>query len=74
LFCPHIDFMGQRINPRVECIPFGLGRRQPPRHRSIRAEDDYEAARVDAAVGERDDDPASREEKETDILNTLCLT
>jgi hypothetical protein len=46
-----------------------------PRHPSLRAEDDYEAVSDDhAAVGKHEVDPASRKEKETDILNTFSLT
>jgi hypothetical protein len=40
-----------------------------PRHQYIRAEEDHEAVGDDhAAVGKHDDDPASRGEKETNIV------
>jgi|WetSurMetagenome_2_1015567.scaffolds.fasta_scaffold1389675_1 hypothetical protein len=38
---------------------------QQPRNQYIRAKDDHETARDHSAVGNRDDDPAGREEKET---------
>jgi hypothetical protein len=45
-------------------------------HQSIRTEDDHQAAsdgapKGDAAVGKHDDDPASREEKETRIAHIV---
>jgi len=47
---------------------------QQPRNEDIRAEDDHEAVSNDhAVVGEHDDDPASREEKETSISSGKSL-
>ena len=41
--------------------------RQQPCNQYIRAEDDHEAACDHATISKHDDDPASREEKETNV-------